>query len=791
MAAGHVVTFLSFHGEDAPLESRLVAVEVLADDDQLLAVEGIAEGFSLPCSRRTSLSSSAATPPSSLLPQVLKAGWRDGSVVAFIVCFSPRSTSSQLKLELFTRCLLFLDNLGEQVAPPLSETSSPPRPSTEPASRSRDGGLKPASLKALIESKRRIQETRTFTQGDDVQRMEDFHKGAEESAALGKQPVAEGLSSSRPCAASPRHALEQDRSRYLSMVEDAHRQLASSEEALRAARRELLNERRQRESLRERMEEETRQQCELWSSLRRLATSVGRKLPEDEKSHHCLDALEGLIGDLEEEHAAAAAVRAEMEELRESVRVMSRTVEEKEKEAEELLLERNEAREDAARLSQQLDEAKERNLMLERLEEEVKQTRTMSKAGERRQEEQVEGLTRRLRVLEEELTRVREEADGLKKQLAEAEEATEALQAEVKEERRRQEDEARKSESVKCELQKMREEAEQLNKERRMLLSAQDEADSLSRGMQQLDKSLAEVTASLRVSEARREDEFKRAREAEQTILSLREERTKKELELRQMSLQLLALQEELRRSREKEDASKSKLVQLTSCCASAQLALKDLISSSRSCGSICDSMRMGLEKEQARWRELEGQLERLEDEAGRLQEERDWARRNLERERHQHADTRELVKQLQAKISALAMEVEERHRELIVSRGLLEETSGKKEKAEKNESLLREEMRVIEELMHEEVARRDLSLRELQQQHKELRSSHAALQRKTRELDEDNVRMRWQADELAGQLEGMATGAERKFRRAPLPEVEDLDLSPWRSLQGGGESCY
>jgi len=117
------------------------------------------------------------------------------------------------------------------------------------------------------------------------------------------------------------------------------------------------------------------------------------------------------------------------------------------------------------------------------------------------------------------------------------------------------------------------------------------------------------------------------------------------------------------------------------------------------------------------------------------------------------------------------------------------------------------QEMRVIEELMHEEVARRDLSLRELQQQHKELRSSHAALQRKTvrpacegeatsfteqqRELDEDNVRMRWQADELAGQLEGMATGAERKFRRAPLPEVEDLDLSPWRSLQGGGESCY
>ena len=57
-----------------------------------------------------------------------------------------------------------------------------------------------------------------------------------------------------------------------------------------------------------------------------------------------------------------------------------------------------------------------------------------------------------------------------------------------------------------------------------------------------------------------------------------------------------------------------------------------------------------------------------------------------------------------------------------------LQEMSGKKDKAEKNESLLREvttpmllasqslqEMRVIEELMHEEVARRDLRLRELQ----------------------------------------------------------------------------
>ena len=33
------------------------------------------------------------------------------------------------------------------------------------------------------------------------------------------------------------------------------------------------------------------------------------------------------------------------------------------------------------------------------------------------------------------------------------------------------------------------------------------------------------------------------------------------------------------------------------------------------------------------------------------------------------------------------------------------------------------------------------------------------------RELEEDNVRMRWQADELARQLEGMATGAERKVR--------------------------
>eukprot|EP00960_Hanusia_phi_P026141 746087-Hanusia_phi.AAC.14 len=60
-----------------------------------------------------------------------------------------------------------------------------------------------------------------------------------------------------------------------------------------------------------------------------------------------------------------------------------------------------------------------------------------------------------------------------------------------------------------------------------------------------------------------------------------------------------------------------------------------------------------------------------------------------------------------------------------------------------------------------------------------------ASLTEQQRELEHENVGMRWQADDMAGQLEVMATGAGRKARherRAALPLVEDFDLSPSRA---------